>query len=137
MADKGNEVNIDLIDPEVNIAVPDKQAQQARQSEIALKSEGQRATSLVWESTQQKLAFMSVGGFMLAEGFVVAILTFILIQNWNDLSENPTALAVVVAVLSAALGAIASTASLVIGFYFGRTNHQRVGGVGGDSAGER
>ena len=26
---------------------------------------------------------------------------------------------------------------LVIGFYFGRTNHQRTGGVGGDQAGSR
>lgn len=28
-------------------------------------------------------------------------------------------------------------ANLVIGFYFGRTNHQRVGGPGGDKAGSR
>ena len=28
-------------------------------------------------------------------------------------------------------------AAIVVGFYFGRTNHQRVGGVGGDDAGTR
>jgi hypothetical protein len=28
-------------------------------------------------------------------------------------------------------------AALVTGFYFGRTNHQRTGGVGGDAAGPR
>jgi cobalamin synthase len=28
-------------------------------------------------------------------------------------------------------------ANLVTGFYFGRTNHQRSGGVGGDTAGTR
>ena len=28
-------------------------------------------------------------------------------------------------------------ANLVTGFYFGRTNHQRSGGVGGDAAGSR
>ena len=26
---------------------------------------------------------------------------------------------------------------VVIGFYFGRTNHQRTGGIGGDHAGSR
>lgn len=131
------EVNIEMVNPEVVIATPNQQAQNAKESETALHTEGQRATSLVWEGTQMKLALMTVGGFLASELFVVAVLTLILIKNWTSLSDNPTAIAVLVAVLTASLGAIASTASLVIGFYFGRTNHQRVGGVGGDSAGER
>jgi hypothetical protein len=37
----------------------------------------------------------------------------------------------------AAIVFLFGVANLVTGFYFGRTNHQRSGGVGGDLAGTR
>lgn len=40
-------------------------------------------------------------------------------------------------VQTAALVFVFGVANLVIGFYFGRTNHQRIGGIGGDSSGLR
>jgi len=70
---------------------------------------GQRAINAIWETTQRQVAILVIG------------------------------MAVVVAAGLAAFGApeaqvaafafLYGAANLVIGFYFGRTNHQRVGGV--------
>jgi hypothetical protein len=122
---------------EVGLRSSGQSPEEAALSEVALRSEGQRTISRVWEDTQMRLALLTVGGFMFAQSAVVMLVAIALVWNWASLAENPTAIAVLIAVLSGSLGAIGSLASLVIGFYFGRTNHQRVGGPGGDSAGWR
>ena len=65
---------------------------------------GQRLVNMLWEITQSVIAFLVVGSTM--------IKAFYLIQG----QEIPTIMAV-------AFGT-------VVGFYFARTNHQSIGGVG-------
>lgn len=101
----------------------------ATELETSLRTEGQRAVSALWESTQTRLALLTVAGFMAAHVFVVVILTLLMIMHWKTLSEFPALVAVLVAVLTGSLGAIASMASLVIAAYFHRTNSSRIGGV--------
>lgn len=122
MPDKGHEVKIDLIDPEVNIDVPDKSTQKARELETSLKSEGQRTTSMLWETTQKQIALYTIGLTLFSA------VGSALFGEWLKLGND---------VRIAAFVFLYGAANLVIGFYFGRTNHQRVGGPGGDSAGVR
>lgn len=97
-------------------------AQAAEQSETSLRSEGQRVVSMIWETTQKRIALITVGGAMFLAGAIV------LAGHYLDLAND---------VRIAAFMFIAGAANLVIGFYYGRTNHQRTGGPGGDSAGPR
>jgi hypothetical protein len=100
-------------------------------------SAGRRVINLMWETTQKQLALLVVLGFMVAHLFNAMAVSLILVLYWRDLTKNPVALAVLVAVLTGSLGAISSMASLIIGFYFSRTNHTRTGGVGPEREEER
>ncbi len=80
---------------------------------------GQRFTSLIWESTQALIAIFVIGTTLYIDGRV-ALMT-------DTISQ----------VQSSALMQLNVMAALVTGFYFGRTNHQKVGGVGGETAGTR
>lgn len=77
----------------------------ARAAEVAaaeLRTQGQRYVNLIWELTQATIAVTVVIACILAAFF-----------------------------LSAAQGEILRNAFfLIVGFYFGRTNHQNIGGVG-------
>src|SRR3990167_10038489 len=79
------------------------------------KTAGQREVNLVWETTQKKVA-LSVTWVALAVSAGLA-----LFSKWLGTTELQ--LAAVVFVFG--------VANLVVGFYFGRTNHQRSGGIGG------
>jgi hypothetical protein len=72
---------------------------------------GQRETSNMWESTQRQIALSVVSVALLVAGGLSAF----------GKTES---------IQTAALVFLFGVANLVIGFYFGRTNHQRVGGVG-------
>lgn len=76
------------------------------------KSLGQRQINRVWEYTQAVIAVSVTMSTLYAAVFIREIDKgqFLFLTN---------------------------TLFVVIGFYFGRTNHQRTGGVGGDSAGNR
>jgi cobalamin synthase len=76
---------------------------------------GHRRVNIIWEVTQSMIA-MSVALTTLYASAIIAL--------------RPAAGEASFLLLSNAF-------FLVIGFYFGRTNHQRTGGVGGDSAGSR
>ena len=82
---------------------------QSAQSEIELHSAGQRQINRIWEYTQAFIALL----ITITSLFVAATLS---------LSGSPDA-------QTAAFVFIYGVANLVIGFYFGRTNHTRVGGV--------
>lgn len=82
------------------------------------RSAGQRAINLTWENTQRLIA-LSVTWVSLTVAAWLAVM---------GATES---------VQTAALVFVFGVANLVIGFYFGRTNHQRSGGVGGDMAGPR
>lgn len=89
-------------------------ASQGRADESDRVSHGQRRINLIWELTQAVIA-LSVS---LTTLFVSAALVL--------RGEGDTAFVL-----------LASLANLVIGFYFGRTNHQRTGGVGADQSSGR
>lgn len=95
--------------------------EQAEQDEIALKTAGQREINLIWENTQRKIA-LSVFAAALFVSVIVAIT-----GKW--LGSPDLQLASVVFLYG--------VANMVAGFYFGRTNHQRTGGVGSRTQDER
>lgn len=72
-----------------------------------LRTAGQRRINLIWEYTQ---AFLAVA-VVLSVLFVAVLLA---LQGTPDLQQI-------------ALVMLASQASLITGFYFGRTNHARIG----------
>jgi hypothetical protein len=81
------------------------------------KTAGQREINKVWEITQMKIALSVIWSSL----FVAGILS--VLGKW--LGQPDVQLAAIVFLFG--------VANLVTGFYFGRTNHTRSGGVGGDN----
>lgn len=81
----------------------------------------QRVVNLIWETTQMKIALSVIWGSLAVAGSLAIFGKF--------LGSPDVQLAAVVFLFG--------VANLVTGFYFGRTNHARTGGVGGDLAGTR
>lgn len=77
---------------------------------------GQRQVNLIWESTQGKIALYVIVGTM---GINAMVLLISLLLN-KDLT----------AAQALALGFVNSLATGVVSFYFSRTNHTQIGGVG-------
>ena len=77
-----------------------------------LRSAGQRNINRIWEFTQASIAVLVTVSVMYAVVFR------------EQMKES-------------ALIFLTNALMVVIGFYFGRTNHQRTGGIGGDTAGPR
>jgi hypothetical protein len=73
-------------------------------------SAGQRKTSDTWEETQRQIALSVVWAAVSVSGWLAVMARTESVQT-------------------AALVFLFGVANLVIGFYFGRTNHQKVGGV--------
>lgn len=84
-------------------------------SEQDRKTASQRRVNIIWESTQALIAVWVTGATL----YVAASLA---------LKDNAQ---------TASFLLLSNAFFLVIGFYFGRTNHTRSGGIGGDSAGTR
>lgn len=78
---------------------------------------GQRRINLVWEFTQTFIA----GAVVTTILYVAA--KMVLAAIGHDATEKQVAFA------NLAFVFLTGVANLVIGFYFGRTNHQRIGGV--------
>lgn len=91
---------------------PDPQLS-ATEDETILRTAGQRRINLIWEDTQRVIA-LSVTWVALSVAAVLSIIGSTDAQT-------------------AAFVFLYGVANLVIGFYFGRTNHQRMGGVGNSS----
>lgn len=85
------------------------------------KTASQRDINLVWENTQMKIALSVIWGSL-----IVAV-TLSIFGKWLGVPD----------IQLAAVVFIFGVANLVTGFYFGRTNHSRSGGIGGDVAGTR
>jgi len=85
------------------------------------KAEGQRQINLIWENTQMRVALSVIWSALAVAG--------ILAVGSKFLGSPDIQLAAVVFLFG--------VANLVTGFYFGRTNHTRSGGIGGDNAGAR
>lgn len=86
-------------------------------------SASQRVVNLIWESTQSRIALFVVIVGMLVNATVIV---FVVLLK-SEISSNQIAL------ISICLQFINLTVGIVIGFYFGRTNHTRTGGVGNKS----
>ncbi len=114
--------------PATTTAEEDRAAQGARNSQTAAqgdaerKAQGQRDINLIWETTQKHIAQAVVGSSLFVS---VSLSVF---SKPLKVSEN---------VQLAAIVFLFGVANLVTGFYFGRTNHTKTGGVGGNVAGER
>lgn len=72
---------------------------------------GQRRVNLVWEATQAIIALSVIGVTLYVDG-IIAIYGKTIVE-----------------IQSSALMQLNVMAALVTGFYFGRTNHERTGGV--------
>lgn len=101
--------------------VEQDRAAQAVETGQELKAAGQRQINLIWENTQMRIA-MSVIWTSLLTSLVLSI-------GGTYFGSADVQLAAIVFLFG--------VANLVTGFYFGRTNHQRSGGVGGEAAGTR
>ena len=88
---------------------------------LAKKAEGQREINMIWEQTQMKVALSVVWSSLIVS------ITLGIFGKWLGQPDMQLA----------ALVFIFGVANLVTGFYFGRTNHTKTGGVGGASAGDR
>lgn len=82
---------------------------------------GQREVNLIWERTQQKIALGVVSGSIIVSGCLAVLGKY--------LGSADLQLAAVVFMFG--------VANLVVGFYFSRTNHTKVGGVGTTEGKER
>lgn len=89
------------------------------QQEVALRSAGQRAINLIWENTQMRVALSVIWSALLVAAALAVMGKYL---GTPDLQL-------------AAVVFLFGVANLVTGFYFGRTNHQRTGGVGPNDAG--
>lgn len=85
-----------------------------------LTASSRRGVNLIWETMQAGIA-----AGVVSTGLYVSSRLALLILVPNA-SETQTSMA------NTAFMLIANLASLIIGFYFGRTNHSKVGGVGGE-----
>jgi hypothetical protein len=83
---------------------------------------GRRGINLMWESTQAVIALAVIFTGM-ATASILALRT--------DASDASKSVAITAFLL------ISNTVFLVIGFYFGRTNHERQGGVVNGQGGSR
>lgn len=81
---------------------------------------GQRKINLIWETTQSHIAKAAIAGWLILNFIVVCSLLF----------SNKDINATKMAVIAAALSSISLTVGIIIGFYFSRTNHSAIGGVG-------
>lgn len=79
-----------------------------------LRTAGQRRINIIWEITQAIIALLVTGTGM----FTAAILAM-----RSGMTDDGKAMSITAFLL------ISNTVFLVIGFYFGRTNHQRMGGI--------
>lgn len=94
--------------------MPEKSVESKTTAEQDRVTAGQRAINLIWENTQMKVA-LSVIWSSLAAAIILSVFG-------KFLGSADLQLAAVVFLFG--------VANLVTGFYFGRTNHQRTGGVG-------
>lgn len=100
------------IDPAGEISLPPTTTLQED-----LTHEGQRRVNLIWERTQSGIALTVVVCTLITDGMIA--LSGIMVTGFEVSANQLTGVT-----------HINVMCSLVIGFYFSRTNHQAIGGVG-------
>lgn len=81
---------------------------------------GQRVVNLMWETTQAKIAVVTVFSSIAINSILCLTVVFMNLQVTNNQ----------MAVISLCIQPITLTTGIVIGFYFSRTNHTAIGGTG-------
>ena len=81
-----------------------------------LTTEGQRAINLIWETTQSRIA-VGVVVFTLGLDAAVIVISLVLVREIS-------------ATMVGVLGFVHMVCGVVISFYFSRTNHAAIGGIG-------
>ncbi|HSM16310.1 MAG TPA: hypothetical protein VK845_04840 [Gemmatimonadales bacterium] len=123
VTDAQTPLDVQIVDEEGNAAPSPRRESAAqrladrRADEKGLVSSGQRRVNMLWEVTQSLIA-IAVTGMTLWVSGRVAIIAF----ERGDVDTSAFIL-------------LSNAFFLVIGFYFGRTNHQRTGGVGPEDLG--
>ena len=117
-----SEQNIKVEGQRGDMSETDKDRHQVNVAEIATSKElthqGQRRVNLIWEVMQASIALSVVGTVL----YIAARISLLVLDI--NASEKQAAMAITAFML------LSNLVSLVIGFYFGRTNHQKTGGVG-------
>lgn len=85
-----------------------------------LTKSGQRNINLIWEHTQAKIALICVWVWLIMSSVIISVMLF----AGEDIDATKTA------VITTVLSSLSLTVGIVIGFYFSRTNHTAIGGVG-------
>lgn len=123
-----NQADINIKKADIVVPLPASAIEPPAQPSVAPKTtlqeditlQGQRRINLIWENTQSWIALLVVfGGF-----FVNAAIVWAVVFLNKDLTVNQLAL------ITVSLQFINLTVGIVIGFYFSRTNHSAIGGVG-------
>lgn len=104
-----NPVHVTMDSPLTTSAEQDRTAAGHR-NENSLRTAGQRHINVMWERTQQFIAVM-------VTVVVLAVSSYLAVLGSTDLRI-------------AAVSLLSGAFSLIVGTYFQRTNHVRVGGVG-------
>ena len=81
---------------------------------------GQRRINLIWEQTQSQIAKVAV---FTGLGINIVVIACLLAFN-REIDKA------IVTIILACLGTMNTTTGIIIGFYFSRTNHSAIGGVG-------
>ena len=117
MAEEKTVTGTEIVLPIVAATPEDPPAQATTTTEEDRHTRNQRHVNLIWEFTQ---AFVAVS-VVITVLYISARIALTALAP--EATEKQSGLATTAFVL------LSSLASLVIGFYFGRTNHQNVGGV--------
>lgn len=117
-------IPVKVVDPGATVTAPPevKQPSQTTFEQDRLTA-SQRRVNLIWEGTQAVIALIVVCTVM----YVAATLA---LRN-----HEPTDVAAKAAAITAFL-LLSNVVFLILGFYYGRVNHQNVGGVGPKDPGQ-
>lgn len=96
----------------------------ATEAETILATHGQRRINLIWERTQSAIAISVVEVTLAVAAILIVAPSF---------RTNPDQASVTASVTGLVL--LSGLANLILGFYFSRTNHEKVGGVPAATAG--
>lgn len=87
--------------------------------------EGQRNINILWETTQSQIARATI----YCNLFINIVVVILLIVYRREVSKET------IIVIMACLASMNGLSGIVIGFYFGRTNHTKIGGVAQEQSG--
>lgn len=115
----------ETVDEKIEVAIEDAQLEPIPSLDTAknvasrttaeqdLKSAAQRGINLTWEDTQKKIALYAVY-------LTMAISAIVVLAGLSGFVNDSV-------LIIAAFTFMASTTNLIVGFYFSRTNHARIG----------